>query len=64
MQCVEGPTSGSDNLTCSLDASTVVKIRISKCEMRNKSEIQMFRIQNKCGLVLSFPVFVIEISVI
>jgi len=31
---------------------------------RNNIKIQMFKIQNKFGMVLSFSVYVIEISVI
>ena len=42
----------------------VVKIRISKSEIRNNIKIQMFKIQNKCDLVVSLSVFVIEIFVI
>jgi len=36
----------------------------SNIEIRNNIKIQMFKIQNKCGMVLSFSVYVIKISVI
>ena len=40
------------------------KIRISKPEIRNNTEIGMFKIQNKNSLKLQFSVLVIDISVI
>jgi len=36
----------------------------SKIEIRNNTKIQMIKIQNKCGMVLSLCVYVIEISII
>jgi len=36
----------------------------SNIEIRNNIKIQMFKIQNKNGLVLSFSVYIIEIYVI
>jgi len=41
-----------------------MKIRISKSEIRNNIKIQMFKIQNKSGLVMPFSVLVIDISVV
>ena len=44
--------------------ASVVKIRISKSEIRNNIKMRMFKIQNKSGLALRFLVLVIDIFVI
>jgi len=62
--CLKSSMFDIGNLTCRQIAITFIKIRISKSEIRNNIKIQMFEIQNKCGLVLFLSVFVIEISVI
>ena len=44
--------------------ASVVKIRISKSEIRNNIKMRMFKIQNKNGLALLLLVLIIDIFVI
>lgn len=72
MRCPISSIFDFGNSTYWWNAVAVVKIRISKYEIRdvlkasaaNNIRIQMFEIENKCTLAVLISVFVIEISVI